>query len=74
MEFTTVPSKTHWVYTEAGIAESLEKGVSPDRRQVGQPIEREDVTRCPKFWIEKGYVREATPEEHAAYLSRKVKQ
>lgn len=60
---------THWVYTEAGITKSLECGIT--RRQVGKPAESADgPTRCPKSWIANGWIREATPDEHAEWLKQ----
>lgn len=59
----------HWVYTEAGIAVSRDAGIT--RRQAGKPVESaEGPTKCLTSWVVKGWVREATEEEHIAWMKK----
>jgi len=50
-------AKTYWVWTESGIVPH------PEEREVDEPIYETYRKSCPRSWVEKGYVREATTQE-----------
>ena len=66
-------AKTYWVWTE--LTESL-RGIeypAHEERKAGQPVWEYYLYSCPRTWVEKGYVKDATEVKKCSTCKHGVK-